>query len=88
MAALMKVFRRVATGGVVAAANVSALETKAQVQPPAAGGQAFFAPRRRPRFNGSNFGKVYTTISVHMASACGCTLGWKSATTYLDDDNR
>jgi hypothetical protein len=88
MPALMKVFRRVTAGRVVAAGNVSALETKAQVQPPGPGGQAFFASRGRSRLNGNDLGKVYATISVHMASTCDCTLGWKSATTYLDDDNR
>jgi hypothetical protein len=88
MPVLMKVFRRVAPGRVVAAANVPALETQAQVEPPAAGGQAFFAALWRSRLNGNDFGKVYAAIIGHMARKCDCTLGWKSTTTRLDDDNR
>jgi hypothetical protein len=66
MPALMKVFRGVAPRRIVAATNVSARETQAQVHPPPAGGQAFFASRRRPRLNGCDLGNVRAKITVHL----------------------
>src|ERR1043166_4966046 len=69
MSGLMKVPGRVAIGGIVATADVTALQTEPEVHPPVAGLQALFAAPGRLRRDVAHLDEMLASLGHHVAES-------------------